>query len=554
MVAHAHGEIPASVAKWLRSADETPAGWRRHRQLRRNLTPRLLRAVDKCASEPVRKFVWDLYRHPVWSFEPRPDDPASGDEQTGFIESDAFITVCCGGNGSGKTYCGAQKLVRFLQTNQPRSRDTPFWVIANSYEQSCNACWFQKLREMLPREWIDWKNVRWYSEKRGWPLSVPLRPVDGSGRNWLLEFKSYEQGREEMQATAIAGAWFSEQFPWDLFTEVLRGCREFAYPGAIWMEFTPIDPAKSLQMEQIYEDWLIGDPDYADWRFCFLNTETALAAGHVDPTWYRAFFASVSEEMAETRKRGVFASYEGTIYRHFNPAVHLVPDFAIPAGVYHRRAIDWGFTEEHAFCCLWGFLDAIGTWWIYDEYYSTDQTATIDDHLDAIAQRRPWPNSPYYRETFGDPSEPAHIRHAARRGMPIRPANNNVWDGIDAVRVALKDNGASGRRGLYINRDKCPNLARQMRTYRAMRSTETGVNPRDAKPMPLKKNDHAVDALRYLVFSAKTAAGTTPEALRRERPERIAVRHRRHPWQVSGELEPELAKEVDTQKRHRHSR
>ncbi len=40
-----------------------------------------------------------------------------------------------------------------------------------------------------------------------------------------------------------------------------------------------------------------------------------------------------------------------------------------------------------------------------------------------------------------------------------------------------------------------------MRSYRWLRGVEKGNNPRDARPEPLKKDDHAVDALRYLLFS-----------------------------------------------------
>ena len=63
---------------------------------------------------------------------------------------------------------------------------------------------------------------------------------------------------------------------------------------------------------------------------------------------------------------------------------------------------------------------------------------------------------------------------------------------------------------LFIDKDSCPNLARQIQTYRSTVGT-TGRNPRDAKPMPLKKDDHAPDALRYLLHSA--IKGTSGEGI-----------------------------------------
>ena len=49
----------------------------------------------------------------------------------------------------------------------------------------------------------------------------------------------------------------------------------------------------------------------------------------------------------------------------------------------------------------------------------------------------------------------------------------------------------------------------------AMQGSEKGLNPRDARPEPLKKDDHAVDALRYLLFSEAQIDGATPTSTTR---------------------------------------
>ena len=41
------------------------------------------------------------------------------------------------------------------------------------------------------------------------------------------------------------------------------------------------------------------------------------------------------------------------------------------------------------------------------------------------------------------------------------------------------------------------------------------MNPRDARPEPLKKDDHAVDALRYLLFSEAQMDGIGPKSTKR---------------------------------------
>jgi hypothetical protein len=51
-----------------------------------------------------------------------------------------------------------------------------------------------------------------------------------------------------------------------------------------------------------------------------------MEAGHVDADWFDEFFGMIPEEMLDTRMRGMFASYEGQIFKSFNPAIHLMGD------------------------------------------------------------------------------------------------------------------------------------------------------------------------------------------------------------------------------------
>src|SRR5690606_26205301 len=139
----------------------------------------------------------------------RPDNPDAGDEQTSYYESSKLVTIALGGNGSGKTFVGAQKVVRFLCEQQPPPKpNTLFWVIGPTLERTCNAAWDQKLSQIIPREWVDWDRITWENSNRNFPRAVPLKPWAGHpGRNWTIEFKSTDQGRDAMQAAAIGGAW-----------------------------------------------------------------------------------------------------------------------------------------------------------------------------------------------------------------------------------------------------------------------------------------------------------------------------------------------------------
>ena len=184
-------------------------------------------------------------------FMPRPDQPERFDEQTAFYESKGdgclFLT---GGNGAGTTSCLIAKICRFVLETPPPRRDTPFWVIAETYEQ-IGSMWDEKFNQQghLPPNVVDWPRIHWNNRNNNQPFRVPLKSPPGlPGKNWSLEFKSWRQGRGKMQARSLGGFGFIEQFPWGILEEVLRGCREYNFPGSKLIEFTPVDADLSQEL------------------------------------------------------------------------------------------------------------------------------------------------------------------------------------------------------------------------------------------------------------------------------------------------------------------
>lgn len=460
------------------------------------------------------------------NWHPRPDQPERYDEQSSFYHDKlSGVAFLIGGNGAGTTETALAKVAKFVLGDQEAPRqDTPFYIIASSYEQAMKVCWKDKLlgHGHLPRSEIDWERISWYRPNDNWPFRVPLKPWPGrSGRNWVLEFKSYEQGQAQFMADSIGGFMFSEQFPWGLLEEVLRGCREYNFHGAKICEFTPVDPMMSANLEEMIDrDEL--PPGWAVYR---ANTEVAMEAGHVSKEWYQEFFGLISEEMSDVRKIGAFGSYRGRIYPKFHK-MHMTDEplerLLVP-GMYHRRSIDWGFGEDNAFCCLWGAKTGSGHWLVYDEYYSTNQDMTVHDHLKEIADRHAWPDgNPMYGVTYADPSDPGNIRLASQfnqynreyQNFNMQSASNRVLEGIEYMRWLMKPD-ANGRPRFMVHRPNCPWLVKQLKSYRWRAGTEGGRNPTDAKMAPLKKDDHAPDACRYLVFSEANQTGITPQGVQR---------------------------------------
>lgn len=416
-----------------------------------------------------------------------------------------------------------------LRQQRPPRKDTPFWILANSYDQVGDVIWKEKLlgHGHIPKSEVNWDRISWRDKKKGQPDTVPLLPWPEEfggdpNKNWTLHFKSYEQGRMALQAASIGGFFFSEQFPLDLLLETLRGCREYMFHGGQFCEFTPIDPELCIWVEKAMESRPPG------WVFYRANTQKNrknLADG-----WFDAFFSGVPDEILATRLTGQLATFEGVIYPQFNMAIHVTEAEMqlqdIPEGSYHGLATDWGSSIEHPQVTLLGAQDGAGTWYIYDEYFTRDQGKVTADHARAVVamcQAWGWPASLKMAddgnyvgldldETHGvnhaDPSGGNRLLEFSIRGIPTVPANNAVIEGINYVRSKMQPHPKTGVPQLIISR-KCTNLIEQLRKYRWDKRANKSLRPQAASaPKPLKMEDDAPDALRYLLYSRRRRTNT----------------------------------------------
>ena len=454
-------------------------------------------------------------------------------------------------HNSGKSSCACLKCARFLTTTPAPRPNCPFWIVSASYETVCAVCWDEKLWGMgfLPKNIIDIPNISWYQPKRNWPFAVPLKK-DSNGNNWVIEFKSYEQGRDKMQARSIGGAWFSESVDWSIFLEVFRGCRDHLIPGSVFSEFTPADPSLSVAIEKYM------DSPPKGWRFFRCNTELNT---EISQEWLEAFKAAIPDEMLATRMTGALASYQGAIYQSFNPKLHTArsDEMARHPGMTHHRGIDWGASAAHPFVCVWACYDGIGNYLVYDEYWSTSQEKITQDHAVEILARSlywGWPKPGFfdkparslktfvedvrgraeelgwhdpdasrngnghpmppaaqvstYGETYADPSRPGEINAFNRFGLNVMPAMNAVHKGINTVRSLLKINPATKEPRLLFH-ERCCHCLEEHRKYRWKPESRT-PGAAAPPPTPLKKADDTCDANRYLLHSVEGRKGLQP--------------------------------------------
>ena len=189
----------------------------------------------------------------------------------------------------------------------------------------------------------------------------------------------------------------------------------------------------------------------------------------------------------------------------FKPEKHVIDEEDIPYedAQEWRIGVDYGTGNATVFEL--SFVDSTGCIYVVDEYYfagrleaqaENDYSAQKTDQEYADDMKY-FINNHYnitgrtYREIqiIVDPAAASFKLTLRRMHMKTKNAKNDVINGIRITGSLMQQNKI-----LICN--KCVNLIDELQTYMwDIKSQENGVDK------PIKNNDHACDALRYLVMS-----------------------------------------------------
>lgn len=271
--------------------------------------------------------------------------------------------------------------------------------------------------------------------------------------------------------------------------------------------------------------WITGNPAGHDWIYRRWKAEkaedyrlieaTTMENPHLPADYVENLLKNYPEHWVKRYVYGSWDVFEGQIWPDYDERMHVIDPIQVPKDWEKIQAIDHGFTNPT--CCLWAAVDYDGNIIVYDEHYEAGQL--VSHHAEAIKSRGELSGI-----TYIDPSTSAKTQQRggylysiayeySEHGIYTVPANNNVQAGILRVSELLRPSenrrhivtGSSPAPGLYITRN-CVNLRRELPQYQWKR-LRLGQN-QNMPEEPVKSNDHACDALRYLCMSRPQ----TPEA------------------------------------------
>jgi phage terminase large subunit len=175
---------------------------------------------------------------------------------------------------------------------------------------------------------------------------------------------------------------------------------------------------------------------------------------------------------------GIWATAEGAVYDGFDPAIHVQEH---STAEFNRFAIamDEGYTNP-AVILLIG-IDSDGRWHILREFY---ERGKLQKDVVEVAYR--WATERAIELAAVDAAAAGLIADLRDVGLPAVSAKGRVLDGITHIQALLKVQG-DGKPRLTVS-PGCVNVINEFESYIW----------KPEKDEPVKENDHALDALRYL--------------------------------------------------------
>jgi hypothetical protein len=320
----------------------------------------------------------------------------------------------------------------------------------------------------------------WYNRNgKGEALLTISRPCCRAlGKIW---FKSVDQGRRAMQGISIRRADIDEEplgvDGYGVFDE-LRA-RVADQGGKIGIAMVPMEGITWVH------DRLVSAGEFGAKPFELDSLDNP----HL-PRTFETLFQGMSDDELAQRRFGKFRSRTGAVYPwvagtgdRWGPG-HLCEDFDIPPDWPRFRGADFGLVN--ATCVLWGALGDDDTLYIYREYYERDGKS-YGWHAEQVAALEE-PGEPI-EFSWGDPAAREARDEFAEADLDFANADNDVKGGIDRVRDRMRLRG-DNRPRLKVFRS-CSNLVRELPAL--------SWDPKRRDEVPIKRDDHAPDALRYLV-------------------------------------------------------
>jgi len=424
------------------------------------------------------------------------------DKQAIFHRSQEKIRLYIGGNRSGKTLGSVMEGIYWSRKEHPHQR-LPLSegeavrgrVCGVDFQNGVEKILLPQYAASVPKSMLI--NGSWSDSYNGNKRTLEF--TNGS----FVEFMSYDQDLDKFAGTSRHWVHMDEEPPKSIYIE--NYARIVDTNGRLWISMTPIEGMTWIY-DTLYEPGLTGEKPNV--KVVIVDTTEN---SHLSSEALQDFISTLDEEDVEARVHGRFIQMGGLIYKSFDPmpgGLHVIDKTLRPPSNWQvYLALDHGFNNPTA--VGWHMVSPEGEAITYREYYERGRTiaenAKFIKQEIFVQQRMP-------DFLIADPSirnrDPitgtSILQEYAKEGLYFALGNNDVKGGISRVQGYLKPMPTSDGvlRPKWRVTSDCPMHIKEMTRYR-WKTYENKAKQFDNNPYeePHKKDDHAMDELRYFLMS-----------------------------------------------------
>lgn len=371
-----------------------------------------------------------------------------------------FRVLRCG-RRFGKTLLEAQEIKGFL------AKPSRVAYVANNYQQARDIMW-ELLKKELGGAILETNEAR---------LEIKARTISGGETYIVLRgWESIENLRGQAFDFLILDEVAQMRNFWVNWQEVLRPTLTDR-KGQAMFSSTP------QGFNHFYDlcNLELTDSDFKTFHFTSYDNPY-LPKDEIDKAR-----ETLPREVFEQEYLASFQKTQGLVFKEFSRERHLyetLPELypEITGKRYNRYGgIDFGYRNPAA--VLEAYFDGENLY-IENEWYKRERTdIQIADYAASMK----------FEAVYPDPENAGAIEELRRKSVNVREVakgKNSVKSGIQTMREMFI------RGSLRINK-RCINLISELETY----SYDDERGDRNEEENPIKANDHAIDACRYLVMS-----------------------------------------------------
>jgi PBSX family phage terminase large subunit len=381
-----------------------------------------------------------------------------------------FKIINCG-RRAGKSYLVSIELLRFASDND----NVDCWYISPTYKQSKAIMW-EMLMDLIPQKIIHRSNEQ----------NLVIELINGS--------KIFLKGGDDpdsLRGVKIDFCVFDETAFFDRWEEVWKVIRPTLIDSIapVWFISTPNGFNHFKEMaENVNRE---GKPHFKAEDHEYFHY-TSYANSYLSIDELEQMKNDMDEDSFAQEILGEFRRMSGLIYKDFNRDIHMVSIPTLSPNFTFTRSLDFGFGHKSALIYFAITLD--GTIYAYDGVYQEGLTESQIADIVRIKDAGRYMTNP-----IADSAQAMNIAQLSELGChfnPVTKGPDSVKHGIAKVAELLKIRKDTGKPGIMFNKDLVW-IADEFEKYRWMENRSQGF----IKEIPLKRDDDAMDAIRYFAMS-----------------------------------------------------